>query len=119
MDSLLNFGATIAVAIISLVGIWIQTRSKERQENINKKLDDMRRESKEGDVRINAKLDENKKETLKVWLVNEMTKIRDGYYVPNEEQKKLLHECKKEYNDLNGDSYVDDMFDGLREDHLL
>ena len=119
MDSLLNFGATIVVAIISLIGIWIQTRSKERQENINTKLDAMRKESKEGDENINKKLDANKKETLKVWLVNEMTKIKDGYYVPNEEQKKLLHECKKEYNDLDGDSYVDDMFDDLRKEHLL
>lgn len=119
MEGLLNFGATVIVAILSTIGIWIQTKSKERQESINTKLDAMRKESKEGDDRINKKLDANKKETLKVWLVNELTKIKDGYYVPNEEQKKLIHECKKEYNDLDGDSYVDDMFDRLRDKGML
>lgn len=119
MDGLLNFGATVIVAILSTIGIWIQTKSKEKQESMSKVLDSMRKESKDGDAKLSAKLDSTKKETLKVFLTNEFTKIRDGYYTPNEEQKKLLHECKKEYNDLDGDTYVDDMFDELRNDGLL
>ena len=113
MDSVWNLIATLGVAIISLIGIIIQTKSKERQENLKKVLDDFRAESKQDDINLNKKLDLNHRDTLKLWLITEMTKIKDGLYIPNEEQKQLLHEAKKTYNNLNGDSYVDTMFDNL------
>lgn len=119
MDSLLNFGATVIVAIIGLVGIVIQTKSKEKQESISKKIDALRIESKNGDTTLSSKLDESKMQILKVWLTTELTKIRDGIYKPNEEQKRLLFEAKKEYNVLGGDSYVDDMFDECKEKNLI
>lgn len=119
MDSVINLIATLGVAGIGVVGIWIQTRSKERQESIESKLDLLRKESAAEDKKILCTLESNHRETLKLWLVNEMTKIRDGAYIPNEEQKRMLHDAKKSYNDLDGDSYVDDMFEDLREKHLI
>ena len=65
------------------------------------------------DINLNKKLDLNHRDTLKLWLITEMTKIKGGLYTPNEEQKQLLHEAKKIYNNLEGDSYVDTMFDNL------
>lgn len=119
MQSILNFIATIIVAIISLVGVLIQTKSKEKQDNIVTKLEQIRTESKQGDKSIENKLDKNQIATLKMWLVTELTKIRDEVYVPNEEQKALIHEAKREYNRLGGDSYVDTMFDSCIHRGLL
>ena len=119
MDSLLNFGATVIVAIIGLVGIVIQTKSKEKQDTISSKIDALRIESKNGDATLSKKLDETKVQTLKIWLTTELTKVRDGYYKPNEEQKRLLIEAKSEYNKLGGDSYVDDMFEECKEKNLI
>lgn len=119
MEIMLNFIATIIVAIISLVGVLIQTKSKERQDNIVTKLEQIRMESKQGDKAIENKLDKNQIATLKMWLVTELTKIRDELYTPNEEQKALIHEAKKAYNDLGGDSYVDTMFDDCIHRGLL
>jgi len=119
MEIMLNFVATIIVAIISLVGVLIQTKSKERQDNIVTKLEQIRMESKQGDKAIENKLDKNQIATLKMWLVTELTKIRDELYTPNEEQKALIHEAKRTYNDLGGDSYVDTMFDDCIHRGLL
>ena len=119
MTDVLNFSATVIVAIIGLIGICIQTKSKEKQDNISMQLDLIRSESKQGDESIKSKIDKNHIETLKVWLVTELTKIRDEVYVPNEEQKALIHEAKREYNRLGGDSYVDTMFDNCIHRGLL
>lgn len=119
MDSLLNFGATVIVAIIGLVGIVIQTKSKEKQNTIEQKIDALRKESKEGDTILSGKLDTAKMQILKVWLTVELTKIREGLYKPNEEQKRLLIEAKKVYNDLGGDSYVDDMFEEIKSKNII
>ena len=72
MDSLLNFGATVIVAIIGLVGIVIQTKSKEKQDSISKKIDTLSIESKNGDRILSSKLDDSKMQILKVWLTNEL-----------------------------------------------
>lgn len=111
MEGILNLCATVLVAIIGLIGIKIQTKSKERQENMVAKLEQIRVESKQGDDAIKNKIDKNRIATLKLWLVTELTKIKDGVYIPNEEQKALIHEAKREYNILGGDSYVDTMFE--------
>lgn len=119
MDSLLNFGATVIVAIIGLVGVVIQTKSKARQESIESKIDALRIESKDGDNNLSIKIDTAKMEFLKVWLTVELTKVRDELYKPNEEQKRLIIEAKRKYNDLGGDSYVDDMFDECKLKKLI
>lgn len=116
---MLSFLGTVIVALIGLVGICIQTKAKVRQESISAKLDMLRKESKEDDARLNKKLDQHILLSDKRWLVNELTKIREGTYVPNEEQKYLIHETKKQYNDEGGNSYVDNMFNDLVHKGLL
>ncbi len=87
--------------------------------SVKKEINDLRKESKADDVRLNEKLDTINMDVCKRFLIVEMTKIQDGAYVPNEEQKRMLHETKKTYNDKGGDSYVDSMFDKLLDKGLL
>lgn len=87
--------------------------------SVKKEINDLRKESKDDDVRLNKKLDIINMDVCKRFLIVEMTKIQDGAYIPNEEQKRMLHETKKTYNDNGGDSYVDSMFDKLLDKGLL
>ena len=86
---------------------------------VKKEVNDLRKESKADDIRLNEKLDTIDMYACKRFLIVEMTKIQDGTYVPNEEQKRMLHETKKSYNDKGGDSYVDSMFERLQAKGLL
>ncbi len=88
-------------------------------QSVKKEVNDLRKESKADDVRLNEKLDTINMDVCKRFLIVEMTKIQDGAYIPNEEQKRMLHETKKTYNDKGGDSYVDSMFDRLLNNGLL
>lgn len=118
--------ATVLVAIIGLIGIVIQNKSNSKlksQEDLLKTVDDkmdkLKTQSIEEDKRLNKKLDSMETDNCKRFLIVEMTKIQDGAYTPNEEQKRMLHETKKTYNDKGGDSYVDSMFEGLQAKGLL
>lgn len=118
--------ATVIVAIIGLIGIIIQSKSNDKlksQEDLLKTVDDkmdkLRLQSIEEDKKINKKLDHIDMENCKRFLVVEMTKIKENAYIPNEEQKRLIHETKKIYNSRGGDSYVDSMFDDLRDKKML
>lgn len=118
--------ATVLVAVIGLIGIIIQNRSHNKlksQEDllktVDEKIDQLEKQSKDEDRKINAKLDKIELDNCKRFLIVEMTKIQDGTYVPNEEQKRMLHETKKSYNDKGGDSYVDSMFERLQAKGLL
>ena len=126
MDSFLSFLGMIIVAIISLIGIIIQTKSHnklQKQSDIvntmDTKLDKLREESKKDDFNLNKKLDENKMNDLKRFLIIEMTKIDQGIYQATDNQKRMLKEAKDEYNRAGGDSYVDDMYDKLKDKNLL
>lgn len=133
MDAIYNLIATLGVAVISLIGIFVQTKSKEKTESISTtqeaiseiqgsildKIEALRKESKDDDVKLHKKLDKQHINDLKRFLITEMSKIQNKDYVPNEEQKSILKEAKKEYNDLGGDSYVDDMYEDLREQKLI
>ena len=126
MDSFLSFLGMIIVAIISLIGIIIQTKSHnklQKQSDIVKtmdiKLDKLRAEAKKDDFNLNKKLDENKMNDLKRFLIIEMTKIDQGIYQATDNQKRMLKEAKDEYNRAGGDSYVDDMYDKLKDKNLL
>ena len=119
MSDTLNFIATIVVALIGLAGIWIQTRSKERQEGLKKDIEEFKGESLENDKKIEATISDVRMNVTKRYLVTEMTKIAQGDYVPHEEQKRVLKESKDEYNKAGGDSYVDDMYDDLRDRNLI
>ena len=126
MDSFLSFLGMIIVAIIGLIGIIIQTKSHnklQKQSDIVKtmdvKLDKLRAESKKDDFNLNKKLDENKMNDLKRFLIIEMTKIDQGIYKTTDNQRRMLKEAKDEYNRAGGDSYVDDMYDKLKDRDLL
>ena len=126
MESFLSFLGMIIVAIISLIGIIIQTKSHnklQKQSDIVKtmdaKLDKLRAEAKKDDFNLNKKLDENKMNDLKRFLIIEMTKIDQGIYQATDNQKRMLKEAKDEYNRAGGDSYVDDMYDKLKDKNLL
>ena len=118
--------ATVLVAIIGLIGIVIQNKSHNKlksQEDLLKTVDDkidkLKTQSTEEDKRLNKKLDTIDMDNCKRFLIVEMTKIQDGAYKPNEEQKRMLYETKERYNNDGGDSYVDSMFDGLQAKGLL
>ena len=118
--------ATVLVAIIGLVGIVIQNKSNSKlksQEDLLKTVDDkmdkLKTQSIEEDKRLNKKLDIMDMDNCKRFLIVEMTKIQDGMYTPNEEQKRMLYETKERYNNDGGDSYVDSMFECLQAKGLL
>ncbi len=118
--------ATVLVAIIGLIGIVIQNKSNSKlksQEDLLKTVDDkmdkLKTQSIEEDKRLNKKLDVMDMDNCKRFLIVEMTKIQDGMYTPNEEQKRMLYETKERYNNDGGDSYVDSMFEGLQAKGLL
>ena len=118
--------ATVIVAIIGLIGIIIQNRShtklksqEELLKTVDEKIDKLKTQSTEEDKRLNNKLDAIDMNSCKRFLIVEMTKIKDGTYIPNEEQKHMLHETKTRYNNNGGNSYVDSMFEGLQDKGLL
>ena len=126
MDSFLSFLGMIIVAIISLIGIIIQTKSHNKLQKqscivktMDSKLDKLRAEAKKDGFNLNKKLDENKMNDLKRFLIIEMTKIDQGIYQATDNQKRMLKEAKDEYNRAGGDSYVDDMYDKLKDKNLL
>lgn len=118
--------ATVIVAIIGLIGIIIQNRShtklksqEELLKTVDEKIDKLKTQSTEEDKRLNDKLDAIDMNSCKRFLIVEMTKIKDGTYIPNEEQKHMLHETKTRYNNNGGNSYIDGMFEGLQDKGLL
>lgn len=126
MDSLLNFLGMVIVALIGLIGIIVQTKSHKKidkqdtlMKSIDKKIDTLRNESKKDDIKLNNKIDSINTNTTKRFLITEMTKIKEGTYIPTDNQRRVIHETKDEYNKSGGDSYVDDMFKDLVNQGLL
>lgn len=126
MDSLLNFLGMVLVALIGLIGIIVQTKSHQKidkqdilMKSIDKKIDTLRTESKRDDIKLNNKIDSINMNTTKRFLITEMTKIKENTYVPTDNQRRVIHETKDEYNKAGGDSYVDDMFQDLVKQGLL
>lgn len=128
MADVLSLVGILGVAVINVIGISIQTKSKEKTENIDNKITNIRKEfvditdnfkaelnefkieSRNADETINDKIEKGKYYMLKVFLTDELTKILNGAYVPNEEQKRMLREAFTEYKKLHGNSYVEDLF---------
>lgn len=118
--------ATVLVALIGLAGIWVQTKSHtkiQKQESllatVDEKIDKFRQESKSEDDKLSEKMDDIEMQNCKRFLIVEMTKIKDQAYIPNEEQKRMLKETKERYNARGGDSYIDDMYEDLRDKKLI
>lgn len=137
MDGILSFLGMVIVAIIGLVGVILQVKSKEKAESIDSKIDNIKREftkktddftnelitfkeeSTESDKRISDQIQEVRMTVCKRFLVTELSKIEEENYIPSEEQKRVLKDTKDEYNAAGGDSYVDDMYDDLRDKGLI
>lgn len=137
MDGILSFLGMVIVAIIGLVGVILQVKSKEKTESIDSKIDNIKREftkktddftnelisfkeeSTESDKRISDQIQEVRMTVCKRFLVTELSKIEEENYIPSEEQKRVLKDTKDEYNAAGGDSYVDDMYDDLRDKGLI
>lgn len=137
MDGILSFLGTVIVAIIGLVGVILQVKSKEKTESIDFKIDNIKKEftkktdnftnelirfkeeSTKSDKRISDQIQEVRMTVCKRFLVTELSKIQEENYIPSEEQKIVLKDTKDEYNAAGGDSYVDDMYDDLRDKGLI
>lgn len=130
MEGILSFLGMIIVAIIGLVGVILQVKSKEKTESIDSKIDNMKKEftnelisfkeeSTERDKRISDQIKEVRMTVCKRFLVTELSKIEEENYIPSEEQKRVLKDTKDEYNAAGGDSYVDDMYEDLRDKGLI
>ena len=137
MDSILSFLGMVIVAIIGLVGVILQVKSKEKTESIDFKIDNIKKEftkktddftnelisfkeeSTESDKMISDQIQEVRMTVCKRFLVTELSKIGEENYIPSEEQKRVLKDTKDEYNAAGGDSYVDDMYDDLRDKGLI
>ena len=137
MDGILSFLGMVIVAIIGLVGVILQVKSKEKTESIDSKIDNIKKEftkktddftnelitfkeeSTQSDKRISNQIQEVRMTVCKRFLVTELSKIEEENYIPSEEQKRVLKDTKDEYNAAGGDSYVDDMYDDLRDKGLI
>lgn len=137
MDGILSFLGMVIVAIIGLVGVILQVKSKEKTESIDFKIDNIKKEftkktddftnelirfkeeSTQSDKRISDQIQEVRMTVCKRFLVTELSKIQEENYIPSEEQKIVLKDTKDEYNAAGGDSYVDDMYDDLRDKGLI
>ena len=137
MDGILSFLGMVIVAIIGLVGVILQVKSKEKTESIDSKIDNIKKEftkktddftnelitfkeeSTQSDKRISDQIQEVRMTVCKRFLVTELSKIQEENYIPSEEQKRVLKDTKDEYNAAGGDSYVDDMYDDLRDKGLI
>ena len=111
--------ATIIVAVITTLGVvattLIQTIATNKKDKIETKLNSIsiNFDNKLGELSENLK--QEKLDRSKADLVGLMSRIRNGY-IPTTEEKIILFEVKKKYNDLGGDSYVDDMFEKLKKE---
>lgn len=119
MESWLTFLGTIIVALISLAGIVIQNHNKNKTDSIDTKIDKLRKENLAKFEELANEINSNKLKSLKRFLIVEMTKIQGSKKKPLEEQRRIIYEAKEEYNELGGDSYVDDMYEDLRKDEIL
>ena len=137
MDGILSFLGMVIVAIIGLVGVILQVKSKEKTESIDSKIDNIKKEftkktddftnelitfkeeSTESDKMISDQIQEVRMTVCKRFLVTELSKIEEENYIPSEEQKRVLKDTKDEYNAAGGDSYVDDMYEDLRDKGLI
>ena len=137
LTDVLTLVGVLGVAGINVVGIKIQTKSKEKTEDIDRKisaveekfnkktekfeqmLNEFKKESAAADERIDGKIEKGKYYMLKVFLTEELTKVLNGAYIPNEEQKRILREAFGEYKKLHGNSYVEDLFNKCVEKGLI
>lgn len=112
-------------ALCGLIGIIVQARNtsknKKRDDIISvmdKKLDSLKEDSDKRDKELWDSVTEHHLRYFKDQLVATMSRIENGYK-PTTEEKHILHEQKAKYNELGGDSYVDEMWNKLVSKDLI
>ena len=112
-------------AVCSLLAVIIQVRGAGKQKkqddlvkNIDGKLDVMKSASEERAKALWDSITEHQLRYFKDELVGTLSRIENGYK-PTTEEKHILHEQKARYNELGGDSYVDEMWDKLVKKDLI
>ena len=112
-------------AVCSLLAVIIQVRGAGKQKkqddlvkNIDGKLDVMKSASEERAKALWDSITEHQLRYFKDELVGTLSRIENGYK-PTTEEKHILHEQKARYNELGGDSYVDEMWDKLIKKELI
>ena len=115
----------IVTPLFTLIGIIIQVKANTKRnkdddlvKSIDSKLDKMKQDSDKADKELRFFMEEHHLRYYKDQLVSMLSRIENGY-VPTVEEKHILHEQKAKYNELGGDSYVDEMWDKLIKKDLL
>ena len=112
-------------ALCSLIGIIVQAiqsnkskKSDKLMEIMDGKLDKLKADTDKRDKELWENIKQHHLRYYKDQLVSTMSRIENGY-VPTIEEKHIIHEQKAAYNELGGDSYVDEMWEDLRNKNNL
>ena len=123
--SILTQIGVIFSALCSVVIVVIQVHNSNKgkktddlMKTIDGKIDAMKKESEEKDKELHDCIEEHHLRYFKDQLVATLSRVENGY-VPTVEEKHILHEQKAAYNDLGGDSYVDEFWDRLIKKNLI
>ena len=123
--SILTQIGVIFSALCSVIIVIIQVhnsnkgkRTDDLMKTIDGKIDKMKLESEEKDKELRDCIEEHHLRYFKDQLVATLSRVENGY-TPTVEEKHILHEQKAAYNDLGGDSYVDEFWDRLIKKNLI
>ena len=114
------FSALCSVAIV-IIQVHNSNKGKKTDDlmkTIDGKIDKMKSESEEKDKELRNCIDEHHLRYFKDQLVATLSRVENGY-TPTVEERHILHEQKAAYNDLGGDSYVDEFWDRLIKKNLI
>lgn len=109
----------ILVALVSglcvAVPNIIATIVTNKKDTIDKKLSNIQVSFENKLKDLQSALNQQSLDSAKSDLIVLMSRIKNGYE-PTTEEIMILYETKEKYNDLGGDSYVDNMFDNLKKE---
>lgn len=109
----------ILVALVSglcvAVPNIIATIVTNKKDTIDKKLSNIQVSFENKLKDLQSALNQQSLDSAKSDLIVLMSRIKNGYE-PTTEEIMILYETKEKYNDLGGDSYVDEMFDKLKKE---
>ena len=115
----------IFTALCSVVIVIIQAhnsnkgkKTEDLMQTIDNKIDKMREDSEKSDKQLRDSMEEHHLRYYKDQLVSMLSRIENGY-ISTIEEKHILYEQKAKYNELGGDSYVDEFWDRLIKKDLI
>lgn len=109
---------SFATAVIQIISNKKAKKQSDIVGEINIKLDDIKSISGKGDNKLHKRIDDLTMSLDKAWLIDFMSRAINGEKF-NMEQVRIAKEFKERYNELGGDSYVDDMWDSCQEKKLF